>query len=241
MPSSTGPRTAMVLAAGLGLRMRPITLTMPKPLVRVAGKALIDHSLDKLAEAGVGTAVVNLHHLADALEAHLARRTKPRVAISDERAELLDTGGGVLKALPLLGGDPFFVLNSDTLWIDAEQPNLVRLAEAWEPTRMAALLMLAPTANSVGYRGAGDFHLDRDGRLRRRGNDRAPFVYAGVGILPPDLFAGLQIRPFSLNLVFDRAIATGGLYGLEMTGRWLHVGSPEAIGEAESAIAAFAG
>jgi len=235
------PRRAMVLAAGLGLRMRPLTNDTPKPLVAVGGKPLIDHVLDRLAAAGVETAVVNVHYLADKVERHLAGRRAPKIAISDERGELLDTGGGVVKALPLLGAAPFFHLNSDTIWIDGVKPNLLRLAEIFDPARMDALLLLAATSTSVGYAGRGDFAMSPDGRLGRRSErEVAPFVYAGVAILNPTLFVAAPSGPFSLNALFDRAIEAGRLHGLRLEGVWMHVGTPEAIATAEAAILASA-
>jgi MurNAc alpha-1-phosphate uridylyltransferase len=233
------PRCAMVLAAGLGLRMRPLTDDMPKPLVEVAGKALLDHVLDRLAEADVETVVVNVHYLADQVARHLDGRRTPKVVISDERDGLLDTGGGVVKALPSLGSAPFFHLNSDTIWIDGVKPNLVRLAEIFDPARMDALLLLAATSTSVGYGGRGDFIMAADGRIsRRREREVVPFVYAGVAILNPTLFATAPPGAFSLNLLFDRAIETGRLHGLRLEGVWMHVGTPEAITAAEAAILA---
>jgi N-acetyl-alpha-D-muramate 1-phosphate uridylyltransferase len=235
------PRRAMVLAAGLGVRMRPLTDRTPKPLVTVGGKALIDHVLDRLAAAGAETVVVNVHHLADQMERHLAGRRAPKIVISDERGELLDTGGGVVKALPALGAAPFFHLNADTIWIDGVKPNLVRLAEIFDPARMDALLLLAATQNSVGYAGRGDFGMAPDGRLSRRAErEVAPFVYAGVAILNPSMFAGAPAGAFSLNRLFDRAIEIGRLYGLRLEGVWMHVGTPEAIAAAEAAILASA-
>jgi MurNAc alpha-1-phosphate uridylyltransferase len=231
----------MVLAAGLGLRMRPLTDGIPKPLVTVGGKALIDHVLDRLAAAGVETVVVNVHYLADQIERHLAGRRTPSIVISDERGELLDTGGGVVKALPSLGTAPFFHLNADTIWIDGVKPNLVRLAEIFDPARMDALLLLAAASNSVGYAGRGDFVMASDGRLRRRQErEVVPFVYAGVAILNAAMFAAAPPGAFSLNLLFDSAIETGRLYGLRLEGVWMHVGTPEAIAAAEAAIIASA-
>jgi MurNAc alpha-1-phosphate uridylyltransferase len=232
------PRRAMVLAAGLGTRMRPITDHTPKPLVRVAGKALIDHVLDRLAAAGVETAVVNVHHFADQIEQHLAARRRPRIVVSDERPLLLDTGGGVLNALDRLGDAPFFHLNSDTLWVEGVRPNLVRLALAFDPALMDALLLLAPSAESVGYEGRGDYAMGGDGRLRRRGErEVVPFVYAGAAILAPALFAGAPTGPFSLIRLFDRAAEAGRLFGLRLEGTWMHVGTPEAIAAADAALA----
>jgi MurNAc alpha-1-phosphate uridylyltransferase len=238
---SVVPRTAMVLAAGNGIRMRPLTDRTPKPLIEVYGKPLIDNVLDRLAATGVETAVVNVHYLADQIERHLAGRRAPRIVISDERAKLLDTGGGVVKALPLLGAAPFFHLNSDTIWIDGVKSNLARLAEAFDPARMDALLLLAATSNSVGYSGRGDFAMAPDGRLSRRAeHEVAPFVYAGVAILSPALFADAPDGAFSLNLLFDRAIEAGRFHGLRLEGVWMHVGTPDAIAAAERAILASA-
>ena len=231
------PRSAMVLAAGLGVRMRPLTETMPKPLVPVAGKPLIDHVLDRLADAGVTHAVANVHYLAEQIVAHVAKRTAPRVTISDERGLLLGTGGGVVKALPELGAAPFFHINSDTIWIDGVTPNLVRLAEAFDASGMDALLLLAPAAGSIGYSGRGDFLMSPDGRLRARGErEIAPFVYAGAAILSPALFAGAPEGEFPLTLLFKRAQDAGRLFGLRLEGLWMHVGTPEAITSAERAI-----
>jgi N-acetyl-alpha-D-muramate 1-phosphate uridylyltransferase len=235
----TTPRTAMVLAAGLGTRMRPLTDSKPKPLVQVAGKALIDHVLDKLAGAGVKTAVVNVHYLADQIERHLAKRKKPKIVISDERGLLLDTGGGVAKALPLLGDTPFFHVNSDTLWLDGETPNLTRLAQSFDAAKMDALLLLAPAKGSIGYGGSGDFSLHADGHLVARvTGTQAPLVYAGVAILAPALFQAAPEGAFSLTALFERAAAKGGLHGLRLEGQWMHVGSPDAIAAAEAAIKA---
>jgi N-acetyl-alpha-D-muramate 1-phosphate uridylyltransferase len=235
----TAPRTAMVLAAGLGTRMRPLTDTKPKPLVQVAGKALIDRVLDKLAAAGVKTAVVNVHYLADQIERHLAKRKKPKIVISDERGLLLDTGGGVAKALPLLGDTPFFHVNSDTLWLDGETPNLTRLAQSFDAAKMDALLLLAPAKGSIGYGGSGDFSLHADGHLVARvTGTQAPLVYAGVAILAPALFQAAPEGAFSLTALFERAAAKGRLHGLRLEGQWMHVGSPDAIAAAEAAIKA---
>ena len=234
---SAVPRRAMVLAAGKGVRMRPITDRIPKPLVAVGGRPLIEHVLTKLAEAGVETAVVNVHHLADQIERFLRDWPAPRIVISDERGELLDTGGGVVKALPHLGPEPFFHINADTIWIDGVRPNLAHLAETFDPRRMDALLLLAAASGSVGYAGRGDFTMTPDGRLVRRGErEVAPFVYAGAAILNPSLFSTAPPGAFSLNLLFDRAIDSGRFYGLRLEGVWMHVGTPDAIIEAETAI-----
>src|SRR5947207_6012349 len=223
------PRHAMVLAAGLGTRMRPFNGQIPKPLVTVGGKALIDYALDRLADAGVERAVVNVHHLADEIERHLASRRRPAIVISDERAELLGTAGGVLKALPELGEVPFFHINSDTIWIDGVKPNLMRLAAAFEAARMDALLLLAPTTSSIGYGGRGDFAMASDGRLKRRGErDVVPFVYAGAAILTPAFFAGVAPGPSSMSPLFDRAAETERLCGLRLEGVCMHVGTPDA-------------
>jgi N-acetyl-alpha-D-muramate 1-phosphate uridylyltransferase len=233
------PKTAMVLAAGLGTRMRPLTDTMPKPLVKVAGKALLDHVLDRLAHAGVERAVVNVHHFAEQIIAHVAKRKQPKITISDERGVLLDTGGGVLKALPELGDEPFFHLNADTIWIDGVTPNLTRLAETFDPATMDAALVLAPIAGSIGYAGRGDFSFATDGTLTPRGErEVVPFVYAGAAILSPKLFADPPQGAFSLTMLFHRAAAAGRLSGLRLEGLWMHVGTPEAIGAAEAAIKA---
>jgi len=233
------PNRAIVLAAGLGTRMRPYNGQIPKPLVAIGGKSLIDYALDRLAEAGVERAVVNVHHLADAVEQHVAKRAHPQIVISDERAELLGTGGGVAKALPQLGNAPFFLINSDTVWLDGVKPNVARLAAAFEPAIMDALLLLAPTADSIGYAGRGDFAMLPDGRLRRRGErEVVPFVYAGAAILAPALFVGAPAGAFPLTLLFDRAGAKGRLFGLRLEGLWMHVGTPEAVAAAEAALAA---
>ena len=193
------PKSAMVLAAGLGTRMRPYNGQIPKPLVAIGGKSLIDYGLDRLAEAGVERAVVNVHHLADAVERHLSSRRKPRIVISDERAGLLGTGGGIVKALPELGDAPFFLINSDTFWLDGVKPNFARLAENFDARTMDALLLLAPTAGSIGYEGRGDYTMLSDGRLQRRAEPEAvPFIYAGAAILSPALFAGAPAGAFPL-------------------------------------------
>lgn len=237
-----GPKTAMVLAAGLGKRMRPITETIPKPLVKVAGKALIDWGLDAAAQAGIRTAIVNVHYLADQLEEHLRHRKDLNVVISDEREMLLDSAGGIVKALPLLGAEPFFILNADTFWVgDEKVPNLSALAEAWDADRMDILLMTARLDQETGYEGKGDFVADENGHLRRaRDVSGEPVIYAGAGIIHPRIFADAEPGVSSLNRYFDEAIAAGRLYGMPMTGHWLTVGTPDAIGEAEAALTAFA-
>jgi MurNAc alpha-1-phosphate uridylyltransferase len=236
------PRNAMVLAAGMGTRMHPLTDKMPKPLVKVAGKPLIDHVLDRLVAAGVARAVVNVHHFAEQMQRHLAARARPQIVISDERGLLLGTGGGVKKALPELGDAPFFHVNSDTLWIDGVKPNLRRLAEAFDAQAMDALLLLAPTAGSTGYSGRGDFTMAPDGALQKRGERAvAPFVYAGAAIFSPALFADAPAGEFPLTLLFDRAEQAGRLHGLRLEGLWMHVGTPDAVASAEAAIKASAG
>lgn len=227
----------MVFAAGLGTRMRPITDTTPKPLVKVGGRAMIDHMLDRLAEAGVEKAVVNVHWLADQIEERLKGRERPRVIISDEREKLLDQGGGVRKALPELGPGPFFICNTDALWLEGPRSNLVRLAEAWDPEKMDVLLLVAATATSVGVDWPGDFTMEPDGRLVQR-EERlvAPFVHSGVGIVKPELFEGETRDAFRLAPIFFEAAARGRLYGLRLEGVWLHVGTPDAIEDAERTI-----
>ncbi len=232
------PAAAMVFSAGLGTRMRPITDTRPKPLVNVGGRAMIDHTLDRLAEAGVERAVVNVHWLADQIEAHVAGRTSPRVIISDEREKLLDQGGGIVKALPALGTQPFFICNTDAFWLEGPRSNLQQLAQAWDPDKMDVLLLVAASTASVGVDWPGDFTMEPDGRLVRR-DERlvAPFVFSGVGIIKPELFADETRDVFRLAPVFFDAAERGRLYGLRLEGIWLHVGTPEAIADAESAIA----
>jgi MurNAc alpha-1-phosphate uridylyltransferase len=217
--------------------MRAFNGQIPKPLVQVGGKPLIDYVLDRLADEGVERAVVNVHHLADQIERHLSRRARPKIVISDERVELLGTAGGVVKALPELGPAPFFHVNSDTIWIDGVKPNLGRLAAAFDAARMDALLLLAPTATSIGYAGRGDFSMGPDGVLVRRGErEVVPFVYAGAAILTPAFFAGVAPGPSSMTPLFDRAAEAGRLCGLRLEGVWMHVGTPDAIKAAEEAI-----
>jgi MurNAc alpha-1-phosphate uridylyltransferase len=230
------PTKAMVLAAGLGLRMRPLTEKMPKPLVSVAGQPLLDHVLDKLGQAAVTEAVVNVHYLPDQIIDHVAARKRPRVIISDERDQVLGTGGGVVKALPLLGDAPFFHVNSDTLWIDGVRSNLEQLAENFDPTRMDILLLMAPTASSIGYSGRGDYSMLPDGTLHaRRENQVVPFVYAGAAIISPSIFTEAPKGEFSLTKMFDRAEERGRLFGLRLDGLWMHVGTPDAVHAAEEA------
>lgn len=241
MPQGTRPTSAMVLAAGLGMRMRPITLTLPKPLVEVGGRAMLDRALDRLAEAGVETAVVNVHHLAERVEEHLAGRARPRIVISDERDMLMDTGGGLVRALPHLGRSPFFLLNSDSFWLEDRTSNLAAMAAMFDAEAMDAVLLLVPVETAIGYDGPGDFDLDSAGRLiRRPSGGTAPYVYTGVALVDPSALAGAPEGPFSLNLVIDQSLRAGRMFGRVIDGLWLHVGTPGAIAEAERAIGSFA-
>ena len=231
------PGCAMVLAAGLGTRMRPLTETRPKPLTEVAGKALLDHTLDRLAEAGVGRAVVNLHHLGGMIREHLAARRAPEIAFSDESEALLGTGGGVAHALDSLGPEPFLVVNGDILWFDGAANTLALLSRRWDAGEMDALLLVQATVGAIGYDGRGDYVMDANGRLRRRHDwEVAPFVFAGIQILHPGLFDDAPQGSFPLTLVYDRAETTGRLYGQGHQGLWAHVGSPEALTRTEAAL-----
>ena len=228
--------TAMILAAGLGKRMRPLTASQPKPLVRVAGKALIDHALDRLDEAGIAKAVVNVHYLADALEAHVLARSTPQVTVSDERMLLLETGGGMVKAQDLLP-DPFFALNADNIWLDGPKSAFHDLSRRWKPDAMDALLLLVPHARAENFRGPGDFHMDALGRLSRRCDGRiAPFIYTGIQLVSHRLLREAPEGAFSTNILWNRAMAEGRLYGLSFTGRWFEVGTPQAIRPTEEAL-----
>jgi MurNAc alpha-1-phosphate uridylyltransferase len=231
--------TAMVLAAGLGKRMRPLTATRPKPLVVVAGKPLLDHVLDRLKAAGVKRAVVNVHYLADALEAHLKHRVQGiDIIVSDERERLLETGGGLVNALPLIDEDPFLVVNSDNLWVDGPADSIRSLAARWNDAEMDALLLLVPLARANCHKGRGDFHMDGSGRLTRRKPGRvAPFVFTGVQIVSKRLFEGAKTEPFSLNVLWDRAIEKGRVFGLVHNGLWFDVGTPPAIKRTEAVLA----
>jgi N-acetyl-alpha-D-muramate 1-phosphate uridylyltransferase len=235
------PNTAMVLAAGLGRRMRPITDTLPKPLVEVGGKALIDWGLDAARDAGVETAVVNVHYLADRLETHLADRRSPKVVVSDERAALLDSAGGIVRALRLLGGEPFLILNADTFWLDRRESNLRRLFGAWDDSRMDMLLLLADPVRATGHVGATDFVADADGRLSRAKGAPGGLIYAGAAVVHPRIFADAAPEPHSLNLYFDRAVSEARLFGLPLDGHWITVGTPDAIAPAEAAVARVRG
>jgi N-acetyl-alpha-D-muramate 1-phosphate uridylyltransferase len=229
------PDAAMVFAAGLGTRMRPVTDTIPKPLIRIAGRTMLDHMLDRLAEAGVGRAVVNIHYRADQIEAALAGRTHPTIVVSDERGLLLDQAGGIVKALPVLGPEPFFICNTDALWLE-RSPTLARIAAAWNPERMDVLLLVADTAGSVGVDWDGDFAMAADGRLIRRRDGRVPYAYAGVGIMKPTSFVDLPVAPLKLAPFFFAAAERERLFGVTLEGAWLHVGTPEVIGAAEAAF-----
>lgn len=231
------PKHAMILAAGLGERMRPITDTIPKPLIPVRGRALLDTILDRLEAAGVSEVVVNLHYLGAMIEDHLRDRAEPRIVFSPEEHERLETGGGVREALPKLGADPFFAINGDVCWLDGPTPALGRLAAAWNEQIMDALLLLQPTATAFGYEGRGDFTLDPLGCVRRRGERQmAPFVFAGVQILHPRLFEGAPEGAFSLNTLYDKALESGRLYGLRHDGEWFHISTPQGLAEVEEAM-----
>lgn len=231
------PKTAMVLAAGLGKRMRPITDAMPKPLVEVAGKTLLDWGLDSLVEAGVEHAVVNVHYLPQQIIDHLATRHNLRITISDESAGLLDSAGGIIQALPYLGKDPFLILNADTFWIDRAQSSIERLALEWDAVRMDILLMLCDLQSATGHSGGTDFLADAQGRLTRAEGNPAGLIYAGVAIVHPLLFANAPATPHSLNRYFDAAIAQDRLFGMKMEGDWITVGTPDAIPAAEQTVA----
>lgn len=228
--------TAMVMAAGLGKRMRPLTASQPKPLVRVAGKPLIDHALDRLLDAGIARVVVNVHYLADALEAHLGEREQPNVTISDERAELLETGGGMIKAREHLP-DPFFCLNADNIWLDGPRNAFHDLSRMWDPDKMDALLVVVSHARAANFAGPGDFRMDADGRLTRRGTNRiAPFIYTGIQLVSHHLLRDAPEGKFSTNVLWSRAIEEGRLFGTSFTGQWFEVGTPEAIKPTELAL-----
>ncbi len=236
-----GPKRAMVMAAGLGTRMRPLTHATPKPLVKVAGKALIDYVLDRLVAAGVEMAVVNVHYLADQIVAHLAKRRDLEIRISDERDELLDSGGGIYKALSHFEGEPFFHVNADTVWIEGTSHALERLKQLWQPSIMDALMLLAATVNSVCYEGKGDFVMDAQGHLTRVPEHHvSPFVWTSVEIVHPRLFDAAPGGRFSINPLWDRAISRGRLFGMRLDGIWMHIDRPEAIAPAEACLADLA-
>lgn len=229
--------TAMVMAAGLGKRMRPLTASRPKPLVPVAGKPLIDWSLDRLVEAGISRAVVNVHYLADALEAHLAQKPGLAVTVSDERTLLLETGGGMVHAQALLP-DPFFCVNSDNIWLDGPRNVFAELSSAWDPARMDALLLMVRHPAAHNYVGKGDFHLDSLGRISRRRTGRiAPFIYTGIQLVSHRLLRDAPAGPFSTNLLWTRAIDEGRLFGWVHTGQWFEVGTPGSIAPTEARLA----
>ncbi len=234
--STLASDTAMVMAAGMGKRMRPLTASQPKPLVRVAGKPLIDHTLDRLKDAGVAKAVVNVHYLADALEAHLSERRSPAVIISDEREALLETGGGMVKAQEHLP-DPFFCLNSDNIWLEGPRSAFHDLSARWNPDVMDALLLLVPHGSARNFQGKGDFHMDAMGKVTRRRSGRiAPFIYTGIQLVSHRLLRDAPEGKFSTNIFWSRAIEEGRLYGTAFTGQWFEVGTPQAIGPTEEAL-----
>ncbi len=231
-------RTAMIMAAGLGTRMRPLTDDRPKPLVELNNKALIDYALDRLVEIGVERVIVNTHYLADVLEHHLKGVTGLEIIISDERAGLLDTGGGAARALQDLGSDPFFVINSDSVWLEGVGRSLARMCTLWDDASMDSMLLIASTVNSVGYTGLGDFVMDEQGHLERRTESSvAPFVNTGAYLIHPRVFRDLPDGPFSMNLLWDRAIEDQRLFGIRHDGIWMHVGTPEALKQAEELLA----
>ena len=226
----------MILAAGLGTRMQPLTNDRPKPLIEVHGRSLIDHAMDRIRAADISNVVVNMHYLAQQIEAWAGQQTDPSVVLSDERDELLDTGGGVVKALDKLGKEPFFVFNSDSFWVDGPVPALERMRQAWDGSRMDCLLLLADHAHSIGYDGRPNFVRDRNGQLKRTGEDDDGYIYCGCYLVSPSLFTDAPTGAFSMNLLWDRALSNGRLHGMVHDGLWLHVGAPEAIKDAEDAL-----
>jgi len=231
----TPPKHAMVLAAGLGLRMRPITDKTPKPMIKIAGRTLLDHALDRLVAVGVQKAVVNIHHLGDQITDHLKFRRDLEIVISDETDLLLETGGGAKKALPHFGDEPFYIANSDVLWLNSNTDALQRLADLWDADKMDALLLLHSTVEAYGYRGRGDFTVDPLGKLARRlEREISPYVYTGVEIIHPRALKNTPIGPFSLNVVFDRAIEQDRLYGIVHDGEWFDIGTPDGLNQAET-------
>jgi N-acetyl-alpha-D-muramate 1-phosphate uridylyltransferase len=232
------PRRAMVLAAGLGTRMRPLTNHIPKPLVNVHGKPLIDHVIDRLAGAGVELVVVNVHHHAGLLREHLAKRRDVEIRISDESDRVLGSGGGIFKALSLFDGAPFFVHNADSIWVEGYGQALARMMVRWNAEEMDALLLVASLVNAIGYEGSGDFLMDADGRLSRVPEQRlSPFAFPGVQIVHPRFFEGCSAGDFSINPLWDRAIARGRLFGMRLDGVWMHVGTPDALAQTEEYLA----
>jgi len=230
---------AMIMGAGLGTRMRPLTDDRPKPMVTVMGKPLIDHALDRLVAAGVTLAVVNVHYRADMLRAHLAGRRDIEIRTSDETGELLGTGGGVVKAMPHFGGEPFFILNSDSVWVEGYVPALTQMQHLWEPERMDGLLLLAAMTAAMGYEGTGDFVMDAEGHIARPERNASPYAYPGVQIVHPRLFRDAPEGEFSTNRMWDRAIAQKRLYGTRLEGMWIHVGTPQARLDAERYLTAL--
>lgn len=231
---------AMIMGAGLGTRMRPLTDDRPKPMVTVAGRTLIDHAIDRLIAAGVSKIVVNVHYKADVLQAHLNQRRDVEIVYSDETEKLLDTGGGVVKAMPHFGGEPFFVINSDSIWVEGHSPALPAMQKLWDPSRMDALLLLAEMETAMGYDGDGDFVLEADGAVARaKGRSEQPYAYPGVQIVHPRLFDGAPDGAFSTNIVWNMAIANRRLRGMVLDGVWIHVGTPHARDEAEAYLAAL--
>jgi len=229
------PQNAMILAAGFGKRMRPITDKTPKPMLKVEGRSLLDHSIDHLVAAGVARVVINIHHLGQQIEQHISRRSDIEIVISDETDEILETGGGVTKALPHLGDDPFFVINGDALWLDGPTPALQRLAESWNEEQMDGFLLLHSTVEAYGYDGMGDFVVDPVGQLTRRPErEISPYLYAGIQILHPRLFKDAPDGAFSMNLLFDRAMENERLYGMVHDGDWFHIGTADGLSQAEN-------
>jgi len=234
----SGPTRAMIMAAGLGTRMRPLTDDKPKPLVMVAGKTLIDHALDRAVAAGVTLAVVNVHYKAEMVKAHLARRNDLEIRFSEETDALLGTGGGVVKAMPHFGQEPFFIMNSDSIWVEGFGRALDRMKERWNPDTMDGLLLMASMVTAIGYEGPGDFNMDSDGHLTRvQEHKLSPFAYPGVQIVHPRLFAKAPSGNFSTNRMWDIAIRARRLFGIRLDGVWIHVGTPEAVAEAEAFLA----
>jgi MurNAc alpha-1-phosphate uridylyltransferase len=231
----SGPTRAMILAAGLGTRMAPLTSERPKPLIALRGKALIDHAIDHLKRGGVKVFVVNVHYMAAKLIAHLKKRTDVEIHICDETDAILDTGGAIAKALPYFKGEPFFTHNSDSLWVEGMGSALLRMKARWNPETMDALMLLAATATSIGFDGFGDFEMDAFGALKRRGEMKlAPFVWTGLQIVHPRLFDGAPAGRFSINPLWDKAIERGRLFGIRLDGVWIHVGTPQGLQDAES-------
>jgi N-acetyl-alpha-D-muramate 1-phosphate uridylyltransferase len=230
----SGLTRAMILAAGLGTRMAPLTAQRPKPLIKLVGKPLIDYAIDRLVQNGISFVVVNVHYMADMLIEHLAKRTDVKIHIIDERDAILDTGGAIAKALPLFEGEPFLTHNSDSLWVEGMGSAIARMRGRWNPDTMDALMLVAPAATAIGYEGRGDFEMDPLGGLKRRGEmSVAPFVWTGVQIVHPRLFDGAPAGRFSINPLWDRAIEKGRLFGVRLDGVWIHVGTPEGLKEAE--------